>query len=526
MHRGHLSTFALARERVERAGFAVLGCWAVLASPGVEADFSAVEPNFEMSDDFRRTAAELAVEGDDLVAVGQPEKAHPDDFAAVVAELQAAATDRLKSHLPERERRIKIFYVCSFEDAKNQRPAMNLYASHNQGVVVVLGSGDEMLEKPLQSVLVSERDAVAQDIRSAKLRVALVRGDACYAHRALSSAAARFVLAPSKAELAQHSAEFVQLSSLRGLGDEWPCAKFSACLPAALEPRDQRLAVLVATEGVGVASLGYLRLLRLARDRLRRGGFAVVAAWISLCGRDSSEEEEFSAEFTAHVAQLAVLDDDFVSISAAATIPHEAGACLQQFLSAKFAPSLDGRRVSVFHVASSDRAATLQLAQGMCPEIQRGAVIVPLSEDEMLLEKLQSMLFVADPLPADTPPRAVEALRVRGTDASRILPPAAARFILSPTEAERTAFASYFNRFGAPSMESLVATKGTLKKSMGAWVGPDGLLGSDDLLKLVQALDPSWDASELEALRALTSRPSDGSVRCDDLIDWAFAGSS
>lgn len=532
MHQGHLDMFALARERVERAGFAVFGCWAVLASADVEAGVSAFESNFEMSDDFRLAAAARAVEDDDLVAIGHPEKAHPDDFAAVVAELQAVATERLRSQLPERARRVQTFYVCSSVAAKKQRPAMSLQASHSQGVVVVLGVGDEMLEKPAQSLFVCERDARAHDVSSSRLRAALVHGDTCHVLRALSPPAARFVLSPSEAELARYPAEFVQLLGwARGAGDEWPCAKFSARLQEALSG-DNRLAVLVATEGVGAASRGYLRLLRQARDRLLRGGYVVVAAWIALCGKDPAEETEFSSQFAAHVAQLAVLNDDFVSISSATlSAPGEASASLQKFLKAKFLASLDGRSVSVFHVAGSDRAThPLHVTHSMRPESHRGAVIVPFSEDEMLLERPHSMLLIADPLPVEAAAlgqlRAVQALRARGDDISQVLPAAAARFVLSPVEAERRDFATYFDRFRPPGADRAVVTRDTLKRSFRAWVGPDGALGSDDLLKLVHMLDPSWNVTELEALQVLTSQASNGRIKCDDLIDWAFVGSS
>lgn len=538
MHQGHLTMFVLARERLERAGFVVLGGWAVLASSAAEARMSASEPNFDMSDDFRRAAAAYAMEDNDLVALAQPQKADSDDIAATVSELQAVATERLRSQLPDRVRRVKTFYVCSSDVARKQRPAMSLQASNSQGVVVVLGAGDDMLEKTVQSLFVSERDAETRDVSSAKLRSALVSGDACHVLCALSPPAARFVLSPTEAERRRHAAEFAQLLGwARGDADEWPCAKFSSRWRESRQREalsgDHKLAVLVATEGVGAASCGYLRLLRQARDRLQRSGYTVLAAWITLCGRDPDEEVEFSSVFAAQVASLAVLDDDFVSVSSATlTGPGEASVTLQQFLKHKFSASLEGHNVSVFHVAGSDRATRpLHIAHSVHPESHRGAINVPLSEDEMLLEKPHSMLLIADPLPEEAaavgPKQAVEALRTRDFDlVQRLLPAAAARFVMHPTEAERGAFATYFDRFGAPSAERAAATKNTLKQSFRAWVGPDASLRGDDLLKLVRTLDPSWTVTELEALRALTSQASDGSVKCDDLIDWAFVSSS
>merc|ERR1719291_616001 len=217
---------------------------------------------------------------------------------------------------------------------------------------------------------------------------------------------------------------------------------------------------------------GHVLMMWEAKARLERCGYAVVGAWLSpasaaAAGREAqvTGSAQLSWAFRHKIAELSVCDDDFVAVRSGE--PHEPGGpateqvlCdgLQQYLSERFCASFEGQMVRVFFVCGTDAAEKGGLYSGVLPHREGGVVVVPREDEEPRLEVPSQLVYVADPIPGDV--CAFSSSRVRTAikennvqAASREMAPAAARYVLAPTDAERVEMSADYEALGTRSLE-------------------------------------------------------------------------
>lgn len=304
-------------------------------------------------------------------------------------------------------------------------------------------------------------------------------------------------------------------------------------------------AVLVTAGVMSPTSRRHLAMLCAAKQRLERAGYHVLGAWViptdeshALPALQKLGFPEISAEWRMRCAELAVADDEFVSISNWATsqtpkLAEALAVALQELCEAvhkRFEGSLQHCKVRGFVCCSQDYEGKYQFSKNISATQMQGTVIVPLGDEEALLEKPAKKLFVADPVDSKvadmTTKKILTAIKnYESQYVARAVPAAAARFILTPTAKERDCFSKEFTALGIPVVGQ--GQGGDLcekvKTSFKAWIGPDGKIASDDLAKLMQMIDPSWTSTELATLFE-GQIASKGDIMCDDFVDWIFSG--
>lgn len=243
--------------------------------------------------------------------------------------------------------------------------------------------------------------------------------------------------------------------------------------------------------------------------------------------------------FRLKVATLSACGDNFVSVGAwqassdrSGCTPGDVVVSLQQTIKQRFAATFDRQDVKVFYACfpegakQAERDLKLQAAQ------HRGIVIVPRSEDDLFMEKPHSMLYVAEPLPAEVAnfDGFRPALSRGGEETLKavqdILMPAAARFVLTPTAQERREMQADFEKLGIrqplEALEIPKGAKGRLKESFRSWLGPS-TLRQDELARLLREIDPSWTGEELNVLMGGARGIQGDCVASDEFIDWVFS---
>jgi len=566
VHRGHLEMVQLARARLVDAGYAVLGAWLSLATDATAAKKASQLGYVEMPGALRLRLASLVVQEDDFLSASSWEvglSGESPNVKEVASELQQAILARFGDAFATNIG-IKVFAVCGI-DRKHEMKRLSSVA--NQGLVVVPRSADDcILEQPSQFMFASDPPSSPQvgQISMSQLQLALQSDDRSYIRWALPSVAAEFLLGNQGA-----SAEFSSVlqrivgtapSARAGSGGEgpWPHGK----VPKWLEQADdeQGVAVLVASGSMSPAHRGHVSMLWQAKERLERAGYAVIGGWLSpwsdyQAASAAGACTPLSAAFRRRAAELAVCDDDFVAVASweasivdRAPERHEVMASLKACIEDVFPASLGLRQVRVFFVGGPDVAGRAVVQQGIIANLDMGVVVVPRSSDDVLLEKTTQLIFAAD-APAEAAPDAEgsteveltsakirEALRNRqAAVAAAAMPAAAARFVLSPTEAEREEMKADFELLGveAPSGQELERARESLKGTLRAWIGPSATMQAEEFGRLLQSLDPSWSNTDLTLLTDTVKEKNknsgtataDGGVLPDQFVDWIFDNS-
>lgn len=214
-HQAHTMMLWQAKERLERAGFAVLAGWlspSCEAAAAKEAQDKGYQP---LSSAFRKKVAELSTCDDDFVSVGswelgQQQAARPQELCR---ELQQYLKERFSASFEGQT--VRVFYVCGTDVAERSKLYSGLEPSRETGLVVV-ERGDDVarLEVPSQLVFVADpTPGEASSFSSTRVREAVKKSDVVAASQELAPATARFALAPTPAEKSEMSADFEALGS-------------------------------------------------------------------------------------------------------------------------------------------------------------------------------------------------------------------------------------------------------------------------------------------------------------------------
>jgi len=221
------------------------------------------------------------------------------------------------------------------------------------------------------------------------------------------------------------------------------------------------LAVLVASGSMSPTHRGHVHMLWQARARLEVAGYAVLAGWLSPSGDLLRLGKSYlQDEFRERVAELSVVDDDFVSVGTLElrngqkpTEPADVASALQSAVMTRFRATLSRKNLHVFYVCGSDAARKHRVCKGLLPAEALGVVMVPRDGPDYRLEIPYQLVMVAEHTPGESAAFSSKKLReaFRQGDTSlvaRMMMPAAARFALSPTALEMHAMQASFDALG------------------------------------------------------------------------------
>jgi len=567
-HRGHVLMLRQAEDRLKRLGYEVLGGW---LSPShdlaVLADAKARGVP-ELRHEFRLHLAELSVKSDSFISVGSWEAGQGKVVTdqEVCMSLYEAVNNKFGHMFPQEK--IRVFCVCGCDHMAAFKLNRGL-GSSQMGVVVVPREGTDeiLLEKPNSLFYVAESTpGEVAALSSTKLRQAIIDGDKDYINRAMVAESARCVLQPTLQELQAMRIDFENIGLINPALDiiatdgPWPLAKLLKGLQE-LKPNDVP-AVVIVSGSMSPVHFGHFEVMKKGRERLERAGYKVLAGFLSpqnatgaaaemRAAQGSEEETALSTGFRLKTTKIATCDDDFVSLGSwEASVmgrvpsPMEVMSELSSYLYQNI-PTLKSlpSGIRIFYACGPGQASRRGLNKSM-GKSDRGIVIVPREdEDCFLLEKTANLFFVSEPAAGEA--NIVVAAKIRAAIQSgnaayvtSVVPPAVARFVLSPTTTEQEAMKADFTYLrpeaarGALRLTDSAAAseaQAKFKAVLRAWAGPAGSIAIEDITRLLEVLDPSWTNSELNTFSsgAFGAVNKAGSIPCDDLVDWMFnCGSS
>ncbi|CAE8634642.1 unnamed protein product [Polarella glacialis] len=206
----------------------------------------------------------------------------------------------------------------------------------------------------------------------------------------------------------------------------------------------------------------------------------------------------------------------------------QAALSLRSTLTEQFHQSLKDETAYVFYVCGHQVAQKYGLYRGLQATDEMGVVVVPREDEEPLMETPSQLVFVADPCCAKV--AGLSGLKVRAairagnnTEAAQAMAPAAARYLLAPTETELLDHQADFEKLGVqPFIADPVVSRDKLKEALSSRLGPKAMVPVNDLSKLLQALDPSWTHEELSKLFKASEHNCDGNVSAVGFVDWLF----
>lgn len=210
-HKGHLDMLEKARTRLQERGFHVIGQW---LSPWNDtmAQQEASNSGLEcLSSAFRLRCAELTAAGTELTMVSRWESSQTGKNS--MHQVAVKCRETLLNHFPGslRDKRLCIFHVCGSDREATYRSSEAAAHRDHVGVVVIPQDEEVMiLEKP-SSLMFVANTAQENAMHSKELRQVISDGNAALATKEMTSAAARFVLAPTSEELEQMQADFKKL---------------------------------------------------------------------------------------------------------------------------------------------------------------------------------------------------------------------------------------------------------------------------------------------------------------------------
>lgn len=531
--------------RLERAGYVVLTAW---LSPSHQQQASTAAHQLkrpDLSTKFRLRAAELATEDDALVSVSSWEASQNKVVSCMelLNNLQETLQD---AGFPDRlgVERVRAFVVNRSDSMVS---SSHVSSNRDQGMVTVPKNDlDIIMENPPKQHWVADPLPEAMHHFGLTQIVEAIRsGDHIFASRGMERKALRFLVAPLPAERAEFQADYEELCPTDPSVGPWDCSRFANRLNVTIanqkaEPgggaEGKNLAVIVTCNYMGPAMRKDLEILNKARDRLEYAGLEVVGTWLCPAAKPGKEGIPLSEEFRLHCAALAAAEDELAAVgkwqlsNEGGEAPHRLVEALQVALSRRFEGSLEGRTIRVYYACASYDANT-RLMAGMAPTLGRGVVVVPVSDEEMLLEKPHILVYVADALSseaAESTPASLRDYIAVGDSAAihRALPKAVSRFVAAPTEDEHKQYPGDFKSLGVqPSKigcHRADAAQSRLTAAFRSFVGPSGCMRVDELLQLLAILDPTWTSTDSDHLLSGARFCSNGTLQVDDFIDSLF----
>jgi len=213
VHRGHVQMLHQAKDRLEHAGYTVVGAWLSPTNDLRAFREAKSSGSPELRSAFRQRVAELSVCDDDFVSVGSWEAGVETVTPREVAEkLRSRLKLRFQHSLEGME--LVAFYVCGSDYAKRMSLAKGFQGPPHLGIVIVPREGEDEVFMEMPHQLVFQTDALKGDaaaLSSTRLREAIKAGDSLKAAKYMALAAARFTLAPTAAERLEFQSDFEQL---------------------------------------------------------------------------------------------------------------------------------------------------------------------------------------------------------------------------------------------------------------------------------------------------------------------------
>jgi hypothetical protein len=215
-HNGFFEVMRMARERLERAGYKVVGGFlSPQNATGAAMEMRAAagsEEETALSTGFRLKCTQLATSEDDLISLGAWEASvvgRVPSAEEVMNNLLGYLMDNI-SDLKERRTPLTVFYACGPGQA-TRRKLKSSIGMVDKGVVIVPCEDEDcfLLEKPANLFYVADaRPGEANIVVSAKIRTAIKAGNADYVKSVCNDKVSRFVLSPTAEEQAAMKADY------------------------------------------------------------------------------------------------------------------------------------------------------------------------------------------------------------------------------------------------------------------------------------------------------------------------------
>jgi hypothetical protein len=203
VHKGHVQMLHQARERLEAAGYNVIGAYLSPTHDRYLQPKASSLGTIGLTGPFRVEVAKRAAQGDDFVAISDWEVAQSRfvDFPEVAQTLQSHVGDSAK-----------VFYVAGTDHASRCGITDGSFR-YGISLVIVPREGEAVpSEIPGKVFLAQPGGGEVAAYSSTKVRNALKQGDLDYVSRAMSPEAAKFLLQPEPAERTQYSVDFDNIS--------------------------------------------------------------------------------------------------------------------------------------------------------------------------------------------------------------------------------------------------------------------------------------------------------------------------
>jgi len=538
----HLEALRLARERLEAAGYLILGGW---LSPWSDSTVQTRSQSGScLSSALRLRLATAAASELDWLAVSGWEAGHGGSVThgKLATQLRKALAERLPEYLSV-QTPCSVFMVSCDEILP---PGRGLLASDGQGTITVPNGTDVVLEKTTSlAYLTWPMDCWYENFPEESVLRALRGRDCCFVQKAMPAGAAQLLLSRTQEDDAGIRKEIASLSAEVEPEGPWPADKVMTLMQDIGD--NQPVAFLVATGSMDPVHLGHISMMWQAKARLERAGYRVAGSWLSICSDFQAKANSsrrglapLSKEMRHHVAKLAVLGDSLSSVASwqmeeeTRSVRYvEVMLALRKAMVERFPLTLSLHHVHVFLVCGEEVLSQRGQLQPIAQHPELGAVIIPRDPDDIIMENVTSQIFEGEAA-ADQALPSISCEAVRRHLASRDIAsfvkwmaPAAARFLSAPTRSERQRFASDFEVLGVPAEKGFpggtMHLKARLKDSFQLWQGPLGTISVQDLQHLLQMLDPSWTQVQVDTLVCALAKSKPGAqTTYEDLIDWIF----
>eukprot|EP00933_Yihiella_yeosuensis_P071574 TRINITY_DN79785_c0_g1_i1.p1 TRINITY_DN79785_c0_g1~~TRINITY_DN79785_c0_g1_i1.p1 ORF type:complete len:590 (-),score=126.75 TRINITY_DN79785_c0_g1_i1:125-1894(-) len=537
LHIAHLEMMEKAAERLERAGFYVAAGW---ISPLHQQSGG---EDMKLSTDFRLYGCQVSVKDHPFLDVTSWESSQPSASKKPGLEAFTELQKRLVAEMGGehvRRTKLKVFAVCGGDQSARYKMIEN---DDLMGMVVVPQPGEDILEKLGKLIFAADPCRLGvQHVRSARIWAAVEVGDTPFVNAALPPELARLALEPTPKERQRFKEDLAKLSPVVK-GALWPGELFIEKLPECAQ--DKQLALLLLSGPLNPVHRGTLTMLEKAKERLEDRGFEVVASWLSpqnvnMTAADAQFQNApaLSQNFRIKLAKLAAVSIEGCAAAAwecqtfwpieSKQRMIEVAASLREHLYATFSNSMQGRFMSVYFVAGTDVVKRFGLSNGLSVKDGIGVIVIPQSDEDVFLDKPSQLMFSCN---YDEESSKFRGSAIRNAitagdidTAAKALPPAVARFLLAPTEAERAEFQADYDALGVKGLPQaeLDNTRDRLKMTLTKRLGNNSSLQTPDISKLLQALDPSWAQEDLEELLKHAEKTTDGGVSIDGFVDWVF----
>lgn len=532
-HLGDVLKICWAQERLERAGYTVVGAWLIPSCELKVQQEAKAEHTVALSGELRLQMASALVENHKLIAVS-PAEALGDELslAQVQASLTAAFVD-----LPP-----KVFIACTSSESE----VLKRFCQGTElGVVVEPIDDGIYMEKPTAANPIYVTDPLPEKVAAltaGMIQTALRGGDVAFVRQVMPEALSRLLYRPTEAEKIRFASDFGQLQpSLWAPPGPWSTDRFMNKMLSL--PQDQAIALILLSSSFNPPHQGHMLAIREAVARLERVGYYVAGAWLSPVEDSAAQAESrrlglpaLSANLRIRLCELTALSDDLVATATTEAFPQADGprdrvtvaSSLRSYLQELFPGSLQDRRIVVFTLHSNTTAKLLG-ARAQAADAGVGLVIVPSDEEDLVLETPTQLTYATEALPEGLQIQSSkpchDILSGNRSAAAKGMVPAAARLLLEPSQAEVEAFKADYAalKIQVSERDEIAESKLKLCATLQQWLGNQTGIHPEDLRRILKALDSSWTEEDLSTLLDGAQKSENGLVPIEEFLDWVFS---